>query len=122
MKKRVTPSIKNVDDWIEFRQAERERKDKREAAKPKIVPESVSPAPFKFNLGEYVQDRVTGKRGYIVTRTEHISGCVQYWLTDKHEGAAITPDRIMDECRLDRTSLPPLEMPKAAPGCVTLIL
>lgn len=102
----------NVDTWIERRRVERERKEAEEAAKPKVIPAFIVPGKFKFNLGEFVQDRLTGKKGYIVTRLEHVSGCVQYWITDKGEGHPITADRIMDEPMLERTGTQPFELPK----------
>jgi hypothetical protein len=109
--------------WMEKRRARKEREAIEEAAKPKVIPDKIVPARFKFNLGEYLRDGITGKKGYVVVRTEHISGCVQYWLTDKGEGAQVTNDRIIDEGRLERTSTPPFEIGKdQAPGCVSIEL
>lgn len=33
---------------------------------------------FKFNLGEEVQEIVTGFTGIVMTRTEFLTGCVHY--------------------------------------------
>src|ERR1700731_3867439 len=105
--------------WMEKRRAKHEREAAEEAAKPKVIPDHIVPAKFKFNLGEYVRDGISGQKGYIVVRNEHISGCIQYWLTDKGQGATVTTDRIIDEMHLERTSTPPFEIPKdEAPGCV----
>jgi len=109
--------------WMEKRKAKHEREEAEEAAKPKVIPDHIVPAKFKFNLGEYVRDAITGKKGYIVVRTEHVSGCLQYWLTARGDGAQVTQDRIIDESRLERTSTPPFEIAKdEAPGCVAIKL
>jgi hypothetical protein len=110
--------------WLEKRKAERERKEAEEDAKPKIIPAQIVPGKFKFNLGEFVQDRLTGRKGYIVTRNEHLSGCVQYWLTNRGDGSQVTTDRIIDENHLERTGTPPMDLRKEdeAPGCVSVKL
>lgn len=33
---------------------------------------------WKFDLGDRVEDRVSGLKGIITTRTEHLNGCRQY--------------------------------------------
>jgi hypothetical protein len=106
---------------MEKRRAKHEREAAEEAAKPKVIPDHIVPAEFKFNLGEYVRDAISGQKGFIVVRTEHISGCVQYWLKDKGQGAQVTQDQIIDEGRLERTGTPPFEIAKdEAPGCVAV--
>jgi hypothetical protein len=112
-----------VEHWLEARRVERELREAAEAALPKVIPDQIVPAKFRFNLGEYVRDAISGTKGYIVVRTEHISGCVQYWLTDKGHGASVTTDRIIDEAHLERTGTPPFVIADGeAPGCVLLKL
>lgn len=37
-------------------------------------------AEFVFDLGDLVQDRITGLKGIAVSRVEHLYGCARYWL------------------------------------------
>jgi hypothetical protein len=36
---------------------------------------------FKFGLGDFVRDRLTKIEGYVVTRTDHLTGCTQITIT-----------------------------------------
>lgn len=61
-------------------------------------------AEFKFSIGEYVRDRVTGFEGAIMSRADHISGCDTYGVqpTQLKDG---TPQdtKWFDEPRLEST-------------------
>lgn len=35
---------------------------------------------FLHNLGDLAEDRVTGLKGIIIGRAEHLFGCARYWL------------------------------------------
>lgn len=35
---------------------------------------------FRFRRGEYLKDIVTGFRGVVVSRADHLTGCNQYFL------------------------------------------
>jgi hypothetical protein len=46
---------------------------------------------FKFELGQQVKEKVTGFKGIIVTRSEHLYGCIVYAVKSEalHEGKPI---------------------------------
>ena len=35
---------------------------------------------FQYGLGDRVKDRISGLTGIIVARTQHLYGCVRYWV------------------------------------------
>lgn len=58
--------------------------------------------PFKFERGETVRDKVTGFKGVIVSRGDHISGCNTYGVlpTQLKDGAP-QESKWFDEPRLE---------------------
>lgn len=49
---------------------------------------------FAYNLGDKVQDKVTGFKGIVTTRSEFINGCIRYGVQsqDLKEGKTIDPE------------------------------
>lgn len=43
---------------------------------------------FKFNLGDFVKDKITGYSGVVAARCDYLTGCRRYSLQSKelHEG------------------------------------
>lgn len=60
---------------------------------------------YKFDLGETVKDKVTGFKGVIIGRADHISGCDTFGVqcNTLKDGAPQDP-RWFDEPRLESTS------------------
>lgn len=63
-------------------------------------------AVFAFGLGDRVRDRISGLQGIIASRTQHLYGCVRYW---------ILPEEVKDGKPLDGAWLdePQLELVEA---------
>ena len=59
---------------------------------------------FKFELGDKLQDVVTGFEGAAVSRTEALNGAVHYYLSPvvDSDGKACAGESI-DECQLKKT-------------------
>jgi hypothetical protein len=77
-------------------------------------------ADFKFRLGECVRDKVTGFKGAIVSRADHISGCATYGVqpTQLKDGADLQDAKWFDEPRLASTGelLPEIDDREAKTG------
>lgn len=59
---------------------------------------------FLFELGQEVEDTITGYKGYIIARIEHITGCNTYWVQRKYkEKEEIKHPESFDENRLRGT-------------------
>lgn len=60
---------------------------------------------FKFELGEEVEDIITGLKGYIVGRCEHITGCNTYGIIGrkKKTDGDYPASHWLDEPRLIKT-------------------
>lgn len=59
---------------------------------------------FKYELGEEVEDVITGYVGSIVTRMDHVTGCATYLVQRKYKkGEKIESSEHFDETRLKAT-------------------
>jgi hypothetical protein len=58
-------------------------------------------AEFQFELGDHVEDTLTGIKGRITARCEHFSGCIQYGVCPKPSKKDFMPDDFwLDEQRV----------------------
>ena len=60
---------------------------------------------FKHGLGDRAKDRISGLRGIITSRSEHLFGCARYWISpeDNKDG------KPMDGCWLDEDAVEVIE-------------
>lgn len=58
---------------------------------------------FKFELGQEVTDAVTGFKGFIVSRTEHLTQCSSYGVQPKFKAGDKKEYEFFDEPRLTAT-------------------
>lgn len=63
---------------------------------------------FKFSLGIKVKDRITGFKGVLVSRCDHITGCNTYGVLAEAKDDASKDARWFDELRLDVISRSPI--------------
>lgn len=57
---------------------------------------------FKFHRGDYLVDLITGVKGVVVARTDHITGCNRYTLEPPLDKDGKLPEACMfDEARLE---------------------
>ncbi len=56
---------------------------------------------FKLHLGLEVKDVISGFRGIIIVRAEHITGCIQYGIVPKSNGTSYDGHVWIDESRLE---------------------
>lgn len=80
---------------------------------------------FEHDLGQEVEDVITGYVGYVVTRMDHITGCATYIVQRRHKkGEKIEDSMHFDENRLRSTGKKAkLKIPKEEgkpPGAIGL--
>lgn len=56
---------------------------------------------FKYKLGIEVEDKITGLRGILIGRAEHITGCDTYGLQPKVKDNTIVSSTWIDEGRIE---------------------
>lgn len=61
---------------------------------------------FKFELGQEVEDMVTGYKGHIVGRAEHLTGCNTYGIQRKWKP---TEEKVANSEYFDENRLKPLK-------------
>ena len=77
---------------------------------------------MRIELGSSVRDVVTGFTGVAVTRNEHMTGCVRYWVEGTFDpGTGKWPEFWIDEARLElvekeATSLADEALPETGPA------
>lgn len=63
---------------------------------------------FKFKNGDIVRDLVTGLKGAIVSRTDHLTGCNRYYVQPR-----IGDDgKLIDGCYFDEMALEHIQEPR----------
>lgn len=73
---------------------------------------------FLFELGQEVEDSVTGFKGHVVARVEHITGCNTYYVQRKFKPKEeIKHPESFDENRLIATGKQ-LSLPKYSPPAI----
>lgn len=73
---------------------------------------------FKHGLGDRVQDVVTGLKGIVMTRAEHVYGCNRYWVQPEEvkDGKAVEGQWWdEDQLKLVRRGVVAASVPEAPP-------
>lgn len=56
---------------------------------------------FKYNLGDEVKSYITGFKGVLTSRAEHINGCNRYWVQPPADKGKYVEGCWMDEPELE---------------------
>lgn len=55
---------------------------------------------FTIELGSKVESNVSGYKGIVISRSEHLNGCNRYWVVPKAKNGVLNEGFWMDEAEL----------------------
>ena len=65
---------------------------------------------YTVELGAIVESNISGFKGMVVSRSEHLNGCNRYWVQPRVTKDGKIPDGLwFDECELVETKKPTLK-------------